>query len=279
MPFLENVLRGKNVPRERMLEVAEHYHQFGGVSPINAQNRAPDRGARSADCASRPAPADLLGQSQLASAAGRHAARRWPATASAAALAFFTSAFSSYSGCRQYREDIERGPAAGRRRPRRRSTSCACSSTIPASSSRWSSACRRRSTSFRPTGATRRRLVFTAHSIPPAMADDCRYEQQLRESCRLVAEALGRARLAAGLSKPQRSARRSRGSSPTWATICASCTRRADRATWCWSRSASSPTTSKCSTTSTPRPAASARAGAEHGRGPRPSASIRNSSP
>ena len=39
MPFLENVLRGKNVPRERMLEVAEHYNHFGGVSPINEQNR------------------------------------------------------------------------------------------------------------------------------------------------------------------------------------------------------------------------------------------------
>src|SRR5262245_20100049 len=40
LPFLENVLRGRNVPRERMLEVAEHYQHFGGVSPINAQNRA-----------------------------------------------------------------------------------------------------------------------------------------------------------------------------------------------------------------------------------------------
>ena len=40
IPFLENVLRGRNVPRERMLEVAEHYQHFGGVSPINAQNRA-----------------------------------------------------------------------------------------------------------------------------------------------------------------------------------------------------------------------------------------------
>src|SRR3954467_12824020 len=40
MPFLENVLRGKNVPRERMLQVAEHYYHFGGRSPINDQNRA-----------------------------------------------------------------------------------------------------------------------------------------------------------------------------------------------------------------------------------------------
>src|SRR5688572_33139547 len=39
IPFLENVLRGRNVPRERMLEVAEHYYQFGGRSPINNQNR------------------------------------------------------------------------------------------------------------------------------------------------------------------------------------------------------------------------------------------------
>ena len=39
IPFLENVLRGRNVPRERLLEVAEHYHHFGGKSPINEQNR------------------------------------------------------------------------------------------------------------------------------------------------------------------------------------------------------------------------------------------------
>src|SRR6266545_8353804 len=40
LPFLENVVRGRGVPRERLLAVAEHYQHFGGVSPINAQNRA-----------------------------------------------------------------------------------------------------------------------------------------------------------------------------------------------------------------------------------------------
>ena len=40
IPFLENVLRGRNVPRERMLAVAEHYYHFGGRSPINDNNRA-----------------------------------------------------------------------------------------------------------------------------------------------------------------------------------------------------------------------------------------------
>ena len=39
MPFLRNVLRGRNVPEGRLLEVAEHYQHFGGVSPINEQNR------------------------------------------------------------------------------------------------------------------------------------------------------------------------------------------------------------------------------------------------
>src|ERR1043166_9460274 len=40
MPFLENVTRGRNIPRERLTEVAHHYQHFGGVSPINEQNRA-----------------------------------------------------------------------------------------------------------------------------------------------------------------------------------------------------------------------------------------------
>ena len=74
IPFLENVLRGRNVPRERMLEVAEHYYHFGGKSPINEQNRALDRGASARAGRARAAAADLLGQPQLASAAGRHAA-------------------------------------------------------------------------------------------------------------------------------------------------------------------------------------------------------------
>ena len=74
LPFLENVLRGRNVPRERMLEVAEHYQHFGGVSPINAQNRALIAALEQRVRRGRPQAADLLGQPQLASAAARHAA-------------------------------------------------------------------------------------------------------------------------------------------------------------------------------------------------------------
>src|SRR5690348_10799522 len=107
IPFLENVLRGKNVPRERMLEVAEHYYHFGGKSPINDQNRALIAGIESeleqngprlpvywGNRNWRPFLADTLRQMRS------EGVRR--------ALAFTTSIFSSYSGCRQYLEDIVR---------------------------------------------------------------------------------------------------------------------------------------------------------------------------
>src|ERR1700724_2791146 len=105
LPFLENVLRGKNIPRERMLEVAEHYYHFDGRSPINEQNleliAALNREFETHNMKLpvywgnrnwHPLLADTLKQMH---ADGR---RR------VAALA--TSAFGSYSGCRQYRENI-----------------------------------------------------------------------------------------------------------------------------------------------------------------------------
>src|ERR1700736_2345220 len=105
LPFLENVLRGRNVPRERMLEVAEHYYHFGGKSPINDQNRqlvqalrrelqrhGPDLPVYWGNRNWHPFLADTLRQM-------RDEGRR-------RALAFATSGVSSSSGCRQYRDDI-----------------------------------------------------------------------------------------------------------------------------------------------------------------------------
>ena len=99
MPFLENVLRGKNVPPERMRAVAQHYELFGGVSPINAQNRRliaalekelGENGPRLpvywGNRNWHPFLADTL--------------RRMRNDGIRNALAFFTSAYSSYSGCR-----------------------------------------------------------------------------------------------------------------------------------------------------------------------------------
>ena len=111
MPFLENVLRGRNVPRERMLSVAKHYELFGGVSPINEQNRKLIAALKEELQTNGPQLPIYFGN------------RNWhPLLADTLrtmrddgvkqALAFVTSAYSSYSSCRQYLEDIERARAA-----------------------------------------------------------------------------------------------------------------------------------------------------------------------
>src|SRR3954451_23010333 len=106
IPFLENVLRGKNVPRERMLNVAEHYYHFGGRSPINDQNRA--------------LIAALEQELTIPVYWGNRnwhpllpeALRRMHADGIRRAAALMTSAFGSYSGCRQYRENVGAALAA-----------------------------------------------------------------------------------------------------------------------------------------------------------------------
>ena len=100
IPFLENVLRGRNVPRERLMEVAEHYYHFDGRSPINDQNRALITELQEVLNVTiywgnrnwYPMLADTIRQMR------DDGVRR--------ALAFATSAFGSYSSCRQYQENI-----------------------------------------------------------------------------------------------------------------------------------------------------------------------------
>lgn len=105
MPFLRRVTAGRGVPDERLAEVAEHYHHVGGRSPINDQNRALLAAVR-ADLAAHDVELPVYWGNRnwdplLAEAVGRMAAdgvRR--------AACFVTSAYPSYSGCRQYREDL-----------------------------------------------------------------------------------------------------------------------------------------------------------------------------
>ncbi len=111
LPFLENVTRGRGIPRERLEEVGEHYHLFGGRSPINDQNRALLAAIRE----------DLTGAGiDLPVYWGN---RNWdPYLADAMqqmaddgiqrAACFLTSAYSSYSSCRQYRENLAAAAAA-----------------------------------------------------------------------------------------------------------------------------------------------------------------------
>jgi ferrochelatase len=189
MPFLENVLRGRNVPRERMLEVAEHYHHFGGRSPINDQNRAllealrkvlsdagPDIPVYWGNRNWRPLLADTL--------------RQMTADGVRRAFAFVTSAYSSYSGCRQYLEDIARARAAvGPDAPEVLKLRVFYNhpAFIEIMADRVRAALDRVAPERRAAAA----LAFTAHSVPVSMAESSRYVQQVEEACRLVAERAG----------------------------------------------------------------------------------------
>ena len=105
MPFLENVLRGKNVPRARMEAVAEHYHLFGGKSPINEQNRALLTALWSELERHGPQLPVYWGNRNWHPMLADTVARM-KADGVTRALAFVTSAYSSYSSCRQYLENI-----------------------------------------------------------------------------------------------------------------------------------------------------------------------------
>lgn len=191
LPFMENVTRGRGIPRERLLEVSAHYQHFGGISPINEQNRA------------------LL--AAMREVFSRHGVtvpiawgnRNWDPTIPAAlrelrsrgcrrVLALVTSAFSSASGCRQYREDL------------------ACAVEALAAEPEGAPTVDKLRVFYNHAGfvepmidntvaavaqldkgdltADDVELAFTAHSIPMSMADTSDYVVQLREACRLIAE-------------------------------------------------------------------------------------------
>jgi protoporphyrin/coproporphyrin ferrochelatase len=189
IPFLENVLRGRNVPRERMLAVAEHYYHFEGQSPINQQTReliaaikselaqhGPELPVYWGNRNWLPMLADTMRQMK------RDGIRR--------AVAFVTSAYSSYSGCRQYREDIARArneigegaPEIDKLRPFFNHPGF-----LEATVDRVHAAL-----DEIPTMARQNiQIAYTAHSIPVSMANNCDYVQQLEEVRRLVSAPLG----------------------------------------------------------------------------------------
>jgi len=200
MPFLRNVVRGRDVPAERLEQVAEHYRRFGGVSPINAQNRALLARVR-AELAEHGPRLPVYWGNRNWHPLVEDTVARMREDGVRRALAFVTSAYSSYSGCRQYQEDLDRaraaaGPGApvldkirhyfdhpGFVEPNADAVRAALG-TLPAPLR---------------TGA---RLVFTAHSIPTAMdrasgpdpgagpSGGRLYSAQLRQAGRLVAEAV-----------------------------------------------------------------------------------------
>lgn len=107
IPFLRNVTRGRGIPDERLEEVAHHYRHFGGVSPINGQNRAL-KGALEAELAARGIDLPVYWGNRNWAPYLEEAVADAAAAGHTTLLAFATSAYSSFSSCRQYREDFAR---------------------------------------------------------------------------------------------------------------------------------------------------------------------------
>ncbi len=184
LPFLKNVLRGKNVPEERMLAVARHYELFGGISPINEHNRQLISALKPLIESSGPKLPIYWGN------------RNWyPLLADTVkkmsgdgvkhAIAFVTAAYSSYSSCRQYLEDIEKARAAvGPAAPRIDKIGPFYNHPgfIAANADQLLIALRGLSTRRQQEA----KIIFTAHSIPLSMSSGCRYEEQLDTTCRSV---------------------------------------------------------------------------------------------
>ena len=192
MPFLANVLRGRNVPESRMREVAHHYELFGGVSPINEQNRRLIGALESALAADGPRLPVYWGNRNWHPMLA-DTLRRMRDDGVRSALAFVTSAYSSYSGCRQYREDIERArEQVGDGAPRVEKLRAFYNHPgfVGPNAENLRAALGRIPDERRAAA----HVAFTAHSIPAGMAAGCDYERQLLETCRLVADAAGAGR-------------------------------------------------------------------------------------
>jgi protoporphyrin/coproporphyrin ferrochelatase len=184
LPFLENVVRGRGVPRERLLEVAGHYGHFGGVSPINDQNRELLAAIRAevdlpvywGNRNWHPLVEDTVARMR------DDGVRR--------ALVFVTSAYTSFSGCRQYQDDLARARAAvGEGAPEL--LKLRHYFNHPGFVEPVADGVRAALATVGPDA----RLVFTAHSIPTSMEvasgpGGHLYSTQLREASRLVAEAV-----------------------------------------------------------------------------------------
>ncbi len=189
IPFLENVLRGKNIPRERLLTVADHYYRFGGKSPINEQTRELIAGLQ-AELEQRGPKLPVYWGNRNWHPLLAETLQRMKQDGVRRAIAFVTSAYSSYSGCRQYREDIARaqsqvGPGAPEVDKMRsffnhpafiETTIERVREALKALPERWQA---------------NSQIIYTAHSVPLSMANTSDYVKQLEEVRRLVSEALG----------------------------------------------------------------------------------------
>ena len=185
LPFLDNVFRGLRVTPETKAHIAKRYDQFGGVSPINGHTRALIKALQQELDSHGPALPIYWGNrnwhpllpdtiAQMAHAGVRRA------------LAFVTSNFSSYSGCRKYREDLYEAVSGVENAPQVDKLRVGYNHPgfVEAMADRVEEALDRLSERGNAL------VLFTAHSLPESMARASRYEAQLQASCRLVGDML-----------------------------------------------------------------------------------------
>ncbi|MPZ01073.1 MAG: ferrochelatase [Actinophytocola sp.] len=195
MPFLENVTRGRGVPRERLAAVAEHYQHFGGVSPINELNRRAIK-AVEAELDAQAIRLPVYFGNRNWQPYAEDAVAAMEANGVRRALVFPTAAYGGYSSCRQYHEDIVRARLAAPGAPELVKLRHffdhplfveSFVDAVEAARARLGA------------GGDQARLVFTAHSIPvsadaaagPPEEGGGRYSRQVRQAARLVAERVG----------------------------------------------------------------------------------------
>jgi len=194
MPFLRNVTAGRNVQDDRLAAVAEHYYLFGGVSPINAHCRELTA-AIEKDFAENGIGLPVYWGNRNWHPYLADTLRQMATDGVTRAIAFATSAYSSYSSCRQYLEDIDRARAVvGENAPR--IVKIRPYYRHPGFIAAFTAAAARAVSSLPQAMRATPDLVFTAHSIPRSMAAASgpaggAYQAQLAEVARLVAAGLG----------------------------------------------------------------------------------------
>ncbi len=192
MPFLENVTRGRGIPRERLESVAEHYLHFGGVSPINAINRALIEQIR-AEIADRGETLPVYFGNRNWDPLVEDTVAAMAADGIRRAAVFTTSAWGGYSGCTQYQEDIARARSA---------TGDGAPELVklrqyfdhPTLVAMFADAVADAAATLPVSLRDQARLVFTAHSIPISAVNRCGpglYPRQVGYAAGLVAEAAG----------------------------------------------------------------------------------------
>jgi protoporphyrin/coproporphyrin ferrochelatase len=192
-PFLDNILRGRPTPPERLEAIVANYMRFQGVSPITEITRRQASGLRQRLAAAGinvpvfvgmrnwlPYLADVMAEMS------RAGIRR--------AIGFVTAAYHSYPSCGQYKENVRDARATLRRQglPDIEVTYVGSWYDHPGFVGTLTEHAQAAIEKLPPPLRDRARIVFTAHSIPTGMADACRYREQLRTTAGLVAQRLGR---------------------------------------------------------------------------------------